>query len=82
MLLVWALGLAIAHMGGWFSAPWLMFKLALVLFLSGLHGLLSGTLRRLDRTEASVVPSILSYAPAAIILCVLAIVIVVVIKPL
>ena len=60
MLLVWALGLTMALFGGWFSAPWLMLKIAFVLLLSGLHGLLSGTLRKLARPEMSVAPSILN----------------------
>ena len=48
MLLTWALGLALALRGGWFSSLWLQAKLALVLALSGLHGMQSGALRRLD----------------------------------
>lgn len=81
MLLVWVFGLAMTYAGGWFTTPWLMLKLVFVLLLSAFHGLLSGTLRRLARTETPAVPSILSYAPATIILGVLAIVSIVVIKP-
>ena len=47
MLVVWVLGLTLASRTGWFPAPWLGFKLALVVALSALHGLQSGTLRRL-----------------------------------
>ena len=44
MIATWVLGLALAWMGpdsrfGWFASGWLWAKLALVLGLSGLHGL-------------------------------------------
>lgn len=81
MLLVWGLGLTLAFQGGWFAAPWLMLKLALVVLLSALHGLFSGTWRRLARADGSSLPSWLRYAPPMIVACVLAIVILVVIKP-
>lgn len=80
MLLVWALGLALALEGGWFAEPWLMLKLGFVLMLSGLHGVLSGTLRRLAQADWLPGPS-LRHIPAAIVASVLVIVIVVVIKP-
>ncbi len=38
MITAWALGLWLAWDGGWFSAPWLHAKLTLVVALSGLHG--------------------------------------------
>ena len=47
MLLTWALGLGLALRGGWFSSVWLPLKLILVVALSGLHGVQSGTLRRM-----------------------------------
>jgi protoporphyrinogen IX oxidase len=47
LALLWILGLWLAHRAGWFGAAWLHAKLALVLAVSGLHGWLSGTLRRL-----------------------------------
>lgn len=81
MLLVWTLGLALASQGGWFAEPWLMLKLSFVLMLSGLHGVLSGTLRRLARAGGSPVPPVLRHGPAVIVASVLLIVIVVVIKP-
>lgn len=81
MLLVWTLGLALASQGGWFAEPWLMLKLGFVLMLSGLHGVLSGTLRRLARADGSPVPAILRHGPAVIVASVLVIVVVVVIKP-
>lgn len=46
MLLVWAFGLALANEGRWFADLWLQAKLAFVVFLSALHGVQSGALRR------------------------------------
>jgi len=39
MVVTWALGLWLAWDGGWFSSPWLLAKLALVVLMSALHGL-------------------------------------------
>ncbi len=41
MIATWALGLWLAWRGGWFAAPWLHGKLALVVILSGMHGFLA-----------------------------------------
>jgi protoporphyrinogen IX oxidase len=45
MIASWVLGLWLAWQGGWFAAPWLHTKLALVVLLSGLHGMLSRYVR-------------------------------------
>ncbi len=82
MFLVWGLGLTLALKGGWFAAPWLILKLVLVLLLSVLHGLLSGTLRRLGRPDSRRAPAFLAYAPTVIVTCVALIVVLVVIKPI
>ncbi|MEO0637068.1 MAG: CopD family protein [Pseudomonadota bacterium] len=47
MILLWIAGIAIMTLGGWFQAPWMIAKLVLVLVLSGLHGALSGQMRRM-----------------------------------
>jgi putative membrane protein len=41
MILTWLFGLWLAWLGGLFAAPWLHAKLALVIVLSGLHGMMS-----------------------------------------
>jgi putative membrane protein len=41
MVVSWALGLWMIHDGGWISAHWLQSKLALVVVLSGIHGMLA-----------------------------------------
>lgn len=81
MLLVWGLGLTLAYQASWFREPWLMLKLALVLALSALHGVLSGTLRRLARTQAAPLSDLLGRAPLVIVAVVLVIAVLVVVKP-
>jgi putative membrane protein len=39
MIVTWLLGLYLAWEGGWFRSGWLHGKLALVLVLSGIHGI-------------------------------------------
>src|SRR4029077_3879852 len=45
MILTSVLGLWLAWQGGWFAAHWLHVKLALVLLMSGVHGVLSKYVR-------------------------------------
>jgi putative membrane protein len=45
MIAAWLFGLTLAYEGGWFAAHWLQAKLALVLILSGIHGLLARWVR-------------------------------------
>jgi putative membrane protein len=45
IILTWVLGLWLAWQGGWFAAHWLHAKLALVLGMSGVHGILSKYVR-------------------------------------
>jgi len=80
MLLAWALGIAMAMQAGWLSSHWLMIKLTIVGALLALHGVLSGTLRRLDR-GADHPAAILFYAAPATILGIVMIAILVVTKP-
>lgn len=79
MLLVWGLGLTLASSAGWFSAGWLQAKLVFVVALSALHGIQSGTLRRLatDRRppRAQTVPAL------TIVISVVAIALLAVTKP-
>jgi uncharacterized membrane protein len=53
MLLTWAFGLYLGVQGGWFSGSgfWLAGKILLVLALSGLHGMITGRLRRKVRED-------------------------------
>ncbi|MBT1158907.1 CopD family protein [Aminobacter anthyllidis] len=60
MLATWGLGLYLAYDVGFFGDAWLHAKLALVMAMSGLHGVLSGQLRQLAGARLA--------KPAAIVL--------------
>lgn len=51
MLATLALGIVMAQSAGWFSAGWLQAKLVLVLALAAVHGIASGSLRRLIESD-------------------------------
>ena len=74
LLLVWALGFALASAGHWFGDAWLAVKLGIVILLSAIHGVQSGRLRRLAAGAAirswRVTPLILASAFAIAILAV------------
>jgi putative membrane protein len=55
MMVTWVLGLWLAWKGFGFSAGWLHAKIALVVVLSGVHGYLSGAVRKFaeDRNDRS-----------------------------
>jgi putative membrane protein len=81
MIATWGLGLWLASDGGFFSSPWLHAKLALVLILSGLHGLFARWVRDFanDRnTRPQRFYRIVNEAPT---LLMIVIVILVVVKP-
>lgn len=79
MLLAWVCGAQLAISGGWAHSGWLWAKLALVLVLSGIHGMQAGQLRRLSQNSTT--PA--APAPSAWLLgaCVLGISVLAVVKP-
>ena len=80
MLLVWALGLTLGLMGGWFHDGWLLAKLALVVALSAVHGVQSARLRRLaGGGGATALPRLV--APL-VVGCAIAITLLVFVKPM
>ncbi len=81
MGLVWLLGIVMAMHGGWLAAPWLRIKLVLVFALSALHGVQSGTLRRLVKGDAPRPPRFLRWGGAAVLIAAAAIAGLVVVKP-
>lgn len=80
MLAVWALGLALAYAGSWFQQGWLGAKIAVVLVLSALHGMISGKLRRLAGGQTADV-GIVARAPLLVLAAAGIIVALVVTKP-
>lgn len=82
LAIVWITGVAIALNGHWFGAAWLSVKLAVVVALSALHGMLAGTLRRMERDDLVVVPTPwLGHAAGAVVAATAIVVGLVVIKP-
>jgi uncharacterized membrane protein len=81
MLAVWALGLALAGVGGWWGAPWLHAKLAVVVGLSGLHGVLAGALRRRQEQPRHALPAWMAWAPALALAGMATVAVLVVLKP-
>ena len=79
--LVWVLGIALGIMGGWFGSAWLIVKVCFVVFLSALHGMLHGVLRRSGREPGRPLPRMLHVFPAAIVVSAIAIAVLVVVKP-
>jgi protoporphyrinogen IX oxidase len=55
MIATWVLGLWLAWYGGWYRAGWFQMKVALLLVLSGLHGLFVRSVRDFgqDRNQHS-----------------------------
>jgi protoporphyrinogen IX oxidase len=81
MVIAWVLGLWLAWKSGYWAAPWLHAKVALVLALSGLHGYLSAATRAF-REDRNTKPArhwrMVNEIPAVLMV---AIVILVVVKP-
>lgn len=81
MIVTWVLGLWLAWEGGWLRSGWLHAKLALVLGLSALHGMMAGSVRRFaqDRnTHSAKYYRVLNEVPTVGLIL---IVILVVVKP-
>ena len=81
LIVVWVTGPTLAFMAHWWSAPWLMAKLVLVVVVSGLHGRMSATLRRLERDGATTSPALFRRALPVTLLSMAAVVALVVVKP-
>ncbi len=81
MILVWALGITLAVQGGWFVAGWLHAKLLFVLLLSALHGMQTGTLRRMVANPAKKPSAFLRYSAHLTVLFAVVIVFLVTSKP-
>lgn len=81
MIVTWVVGLWLMWQGGWYASGWFHAKFALVLLLSGVHGILSRRLRdfKADRnTRSPRYYRILNEIPAVLMV---GIVILVIVKP-
>ncbi len=81
MILVWITGLILMFEGGWTKAGWLHTKIALVLLMTGVHGVLAASTRRFaqDTNQKSArYFRILNEVPTVLLI---GIVILVVVKP-
>jgi putative membrane protein len=81
MIATWVLGLWLAWSGGWLASGWLHAKIALVVGLSGLHGYFSAAVRAFaqDRNRRSALHW--RIINEAVTVAMVAIVILVVVKP-
>ncbi|MET4666333.1 CopD family protein [Sphingomonas sp. PvP056] len=72
MVTAWLTGAVVASQGAWFSFHWLWVKLGIAVFLSGLHGMQSGRLRRLrwgdrsNETSPFLIPALIAFSVTAI----------------
>ena len=81
MVVTWILGLTLVWLGNWYLSPWMHAKFALVIILSGLHGILVRRWREFadDRnTRSQKYYRIINEVPAVLMV---GIVILVVLKP-
>lgn len=82
MVVSWAMGLWLAWDGGWFSAGWLQAKLVLVFFgLSAVHGMMSAWVRHFARDENRHSANFYRIVNDVPTLLMVAIVVLVVVKP-
>ena len=78
---VWVLGIALMVMGGWYNAPWLWAKFAIVFVLSGIHGNQSASLRRLLAGKVSQLPASVRWVPPLTLVSIMAVALLVILKP-
>jgi len=81
MVISWAIGVWLAWNGGWLHAGWFHAKLAAVLALSGVHGFFSASVRAFAEDRNTRTPRfwrVLNEAPTVLMI---AIVILVIVKP-
>ncbi len=81
MILLWALGIALMLKGDWLLPLWLGIKLAVLVFLSAVHGILSGSLRRLATGETATVSLLARNAAWLTLVAVIVVVALAVVKP-
>ncbi|WLI77238.1 CopD family protein [Kosakonia sp. H02] len=81
MILLWIAGVVMVVAHGQMPHLWLIVKIVVVLLLSGLHGFLSATLRRMATGEAVKGTGAIGNATALIIVAVAVIILMAVLRP-
>lgn len=81
MLLALALGIWLAGDAGWFREAWLQLKLALVLALTALHGVVAGQARRFAADPERRAPRLLVAVPWATLACIAGVAFLAIVKP-
>lgn len=81
MVIAWALGLWLAWTGGWFHSGWFHVKLAAALALSGVHGYFSAAVRAFAEDRNTRSPRVWRIMNEVPTLLMIAIVILVIVKP-
>ncbi|MGG7447183.1 CopD family protein [Kosakonia oryzendophytica] len=81
MLLLWVAGVVMIVAHGQLPHMWLVLKLVLVVLLSGLHGFLSATLRRMAAGEAVKGAGMIAKATALTIIALALIILLAVMRP-
>jgi putative membrane protein len=81
MAVTWVLGLWIAWSGSWYSSAWLQVKIALFLVLAGLHSFLVRCLKAFDRDQNRFSARVFGLINGMTTVLMIAIVILVVVKP-
>lgn len=81
MLLAWGLGIIMAIQESWFTETWLLIKLPIIFALSGIHGALSGRLRKRAETSVQTLPTPLKYAGEMTVVTMILVAILAVAKP-
>jgi protoporphyrinogen IX oxidase len=80
MFAVWTFGTVAAVQGAWFGAGWLWAKLALVVALSGIHGMQVGLMRRIAAADREP-PRVRGWMPVIVVAGIVAISFLVILKP-
>ncbi|WP_437887587.1 CopD family protein [Phytobacter sp. V91] len=81
MVLLWLVGIAMVIIHGKMPHLWLVLKILLVVGLSGIHGVLTATLRRLATGTTTRIPAIIGHASAIVLLLVTLIILLAIIRP-
>lgn len=81
MVLLWLMGIAMVVLHGKMPHLWLVLKILVVVGLSGIHGVLTGTLRRLAAGTSTRIPGMVSQATAVVVVAVALIILLAIIRP-